>query len=152
MSDVRRQGRRLATLSMTIALGGCSAATEGSAHAVTPVSGVRTANGLWACGWTGCSYHLDRPTTQEWATFFRKWDKAADAPAAFAASYCARFGPTVVGLCAVGVVGASSMFFDHLQQADAIGGCLEFQIFDLHEPGGVLFDADNGENCTGTRD
>ncbi|GAA2584570.1 hypothetical protein GCM10010435_73100 [Winogradskya consettensis] len=151
MSLVQWGTRGLAALSMITAMGGCSAVTAESAHAAPPLSTVSAAEGGWACGWDGCSYYLDRPTTQQWATFFHSWEKASDAPAALATAFCARFGPLAAGLCAAGVVGASSMFFDHLQQADAMGGCLEFQIFDLRNPSGVLVDAYNGGRCTGTR-
>ena len=148
MSHVRRIALRLATVSVTAV--SMTAVLSGCGQPDVPDPAPDTGSG-WACDLSGCGYYLDRPTTQQWAEFFRKWDKAADSPAAFATAYCARFGATVAGVCAAGVISTSAMFLDHLQQADEMGGCLEFQIFDLHDPGGMLIAPYNGEKCTGTR-
>lgn len=151
MSRVRRIAFRLAVVPLVTLLVGCGGGAADPARAAAPASAVRFGADGWACDWSGCGYYVDRATTQQWAAFFRKWDKAADGPAAFATAYCTRFGATVAGLCAAGVITTSSMFLDHLQQADALGGCLEFQLFDVREPGGVLIDAYDGPKCTGTR-
>jgi hypothetical protein len=140
MPLVKQGASGAVALLVAAAVAGCSP---------TPDSGTPAVNGGWACGWQGCSYYLDRPTTHRWAKFFQKWDKATDAPAAFATAYCARFGMTAAGVCAAGMIGMTSMLVDHLNEADAMHGCLEFQIFDVRNPSGVLIDAYNGEHCTG---
>lgn len=153
MSIVRGRARtRLATLLIAFVIGALGGVAPAHARASARAMPLPAAG--WGCGWTGCSYYLDRPTTQRWADFVDRWDKTSDAPAAFAGAFCTRLpNLALVAVCATAVTTGAAYFFDHLAQADAIGGCLQFQIFDLHDPGGVRIAAydDDGRFCAGTR-
>jgi hypothetical protein len=128
--------------------GPAQATTERAPATVAAV----TPSGGWDCG-LRCTYSLDRPTTQRWAQFFRRWDKLSDVPAIFVAQMLCATVPNrpASAACMATVTGGSAYFVDQLYEADAIGGCLRFRLFDLPGFDFARLDAHNDGNCVGAR-
>ena len=149
----RERFGRVATSTVAVLAGVLAAATAAQPGAHVPTAVVTPAQDS-DCG-LRCSYSLDRPTTQRWAEFFRRWDKLSDVPAvALAQMLCATLpGRPASAACGAAVAGGAAYFVDQLNEADAIGGCLQFQLFNL--PGFALVqlnaydDADH--HCVGRR-
>jgi hypothetical protein len=113
--------------------------------------GLRVPDGVVSCGVDGCGFTLDRPTTHQWADYFRRWDKVSDIPAAVASQMlCAGITKKVgAGLCSAAIFGTVAVIADQLKDADDRGACVRVQIFDMTSFGGASITVSDGPDCVG---
>jgi hypothetical protein len=108
-----------------------------------------TSNGVLVSEWSGVTYYLDRPSTQQIAATLRDWSNTGQAAAGTGSLLgCLRLRqPALAAACEVVVNLAGAYALDQVQQADEQGACLTLSIrFGL--PG---IGVSNGEYCHGQR-